>query len=83
MFGKKGSSAAGSMLVVLLMGLALVLCVPQAAFAAEQAAGRGAAASLAARDTGPLTVPAPSSRCSDGCRHSARAPGPSTASTAR
>jgi peptidoglycan hydrolase-like protein with peptidoglycan-binding domain/DNA invertase Pin-like site-specific DNA recombinase len=39
MFGKKGSSAAGSGLMVLLVGLALALCALPAAAAAEQTQG--------------------------------------------
>jgi peptidoglycan hydrolase-like protein with peptidoglycan-binding domain len=48
MFGKQGTSAAGSGLLVLLTGLALMLGAPQAVFAAEQ--GHGAA--LLARGAG-------------------------------
>ncbi len=48
MFGKKGSSAAGSGLVVLLTGLALMLGAPQAVMAAEQTPG----AALLARGAG-------------------------------
>lgn len=48
MFGKKGSSAAGSGLVVLLTGMALMLGAPQAVMAAEQTPG----AALLARGAG-------------------------------
>ncbi len=52
MFGKRGSSAVGSRLVGLLVGVALVLSVPQAAMAAEQTHG----AALLARGAGYGTV---------------------------
>ena len=52
MFGKRGSSAVGSRLVGLLVGVALVLGVPQAAMAAEQTHG----AALLARGAGYGTV---------------------------
>jgi peptidoglycan hydrolase-like protein with peptidoglycan-binding domain/DNA invertase Pin-like site-specific DNA recombinase len=52
MFGKRGSSAVGSRLVGLLVGVALVLGVPQAALAAEQTHG----AALLARGAGYGTV---------------------------
>ena len=51
MFGKRGSSAAGSTLVGLLVGVALMLGVPQAAVAAEQAHGAALLASGAGYGT--------------------------------
>ncbi len=52
MFGKKGSSAVGNRLLGLLVGVALVLSVPQVAMAAEQTPG----AALLARGAGYGTV---------------------------